>query len=170
MASPQFWSSFMLSLANAISEPEEQGPHTLGLLVHGPQLGFLDSSPPQEVMEWEMTFAIKEYFSFPLTFNCPQLPFLGREFYSKHQLFVAFNAWLFPALASSCNVLLPRQSTGSVKWMEMKNRFGGRNAGGNREKCSVQWTVHIDTLGCFSIYNTLAMLWGALRRSLLKMD
>lgn len=170
MASPQFWSSFMLSLANAVSEPKEQGLHTLGLLVHGPQLRFLDSGPPQEAMEGDMTFAIKEYFSFPLTFNCPQLPFLGRECYSKHQLFVAFNACPFPALASSCNVLLPRQSTGSVKWMETKNRFGGRNAEGNREKCSLQWTVHIDTLLCFSIYYTLAVLWGALRWSLLKMD
>lgn len=109
----------------------------LGLLVRGPQLRFLSSGPPQGTMEGEMTFVIKEYFSLPLTFNCPQSPFLGLECYSKHQLFVVLNACLFPALPSYCNFLLPRQSTGSVKWMEMKSWFGDRDERGNRERCSL---------------------------------
>ena len=46
MASLQFCSSFMVSLANSVSEPKEQGMHAWELLVHGPQLRFLDSGPP----------------------------------------------------------------------------------------------------------------------------
>lgn len=87
---------------------QEAGTARLGLLVHGPQLRFLGSGPPQGTMEGEMTFVIKEYFSLPLTFNCPQSLFLGLECYSTHQLFVVLNACPFPALPSYCNILLPR--------------------------------------------------------------
>lgn len=73
----------------------EQGLHTWGLLVHGPQLRLLNSGPPWGTMEGEMTFGIQEYLSYPLTLNCPQLPVFVHECYSKHQLFVALNAYLF---------------------------------------------------------------------------